>query len=215
MIMPVRLSPVTGLAEKAGAQFAERRGWREVVNYSTVEVEAAVAMNGAALADESANGKLLVEGVEAALVLQLACGGEPPPLGFGSPLEGGWAYRLRPDLFFLSLPPSEERPMLAKLEAAAMRSGHFVTTTDITDGRFEFRLIGPEARELLGKLCALDLHPASFPNHCARQTLVAKVTALVFRRDVGDLPAFSLIGARSLGAYFWEVFVHGGRRAVE
>ena len=254
--MAVRLSPVAGLAEKAGAQFAERRGWREVVSYSQVAAEAVIELNGAAIADESANGKLLLEGAEAASVLQLALGripsaltagveasagypanptgglrtastpapytesgtaleGEPPPLGNGSPIDGGSAYRLRPDLFFLSLPPSEERQMLEKLEAAARRSGHFVTATDITDGRFEFRLIGPDARELLGRFCALDFHPDSFPNHGARQTLVAKVPALVIRRDLGGLPAFSLIGARSLGAYLWEVLVHGGRPPVE
>ena len=211
----MRQSPVAGLAEKAGAQFAGRQGWREVVSYSTVEAEVPVLRSGAALADESANGKLLLEGAEAASVLQLAFGGEPPRLGFGSPIEAGSAYRLREDLLFLSILPAEEQSTLERLEAAATDSGHFVTATDITDGRFEFRLIGPDARQLLGRFCALDFLPDSFPNHSARQTLLAKVTALVIRRDLGELPAFSLIGARSLGAYLWELLVHGGRPPVE
>jgi sarcosine oxidase gamma subunit len=67
--------------------------------------------------------------------------------------------------------------------------------------------------ELLGRLCALDFHPGQFPDSSARQTSVAKTTQLIIRDDLDDgrVLSYSVVGARSLGAYLWEAILDSGR----
>ncbi len=72
----------------------------------------------------------------------------------------------------------------------------------------ELRLVGPRSRDVLSQLCALDFAPSAFANHMAKQTSFAKTTQLIVRRDISALPAFSIIGARSLAAFVWDTLLH-------
>ena len=72
-------------------------------------------------------------------------------------------------------------------------------------------MIGPASQELLSKVCGLDFHPSVFPNETAKQSSLAKTTQLIIRRDIGKLPAFSIIGAQSLGPYVWDTPMEAGR----
>ena len=49
------------------------------------------------------------------------------------------------------------------------------------------------------------------PNETAKQSSLAKTTQLIIRRDIGELPAFSIIGAQSLGPYVWDTMIEAGR----
>ena len=51
---------------------------------------------------------------------------------------------------------------------------------------------------------------ANFPNGTAKQSSVAKTRQLIIRQDIGDLPAYVLIGARPLAAYLWETILQAG-----
>jgi heterotetrameric sarcosine oxidase gamma subunit len=170
--------------------------------YTSVEEEVALARSGVGLADESANGKILVEGCEAAALL-----GVELDIGGGVALGKGRVFRLRQDLFFISTPPGGEDEALEGLRSQV--AGRHLTLTDLTHARAEMRLVGPAGPAVLGQLCGLDL--ARFSDGEARQTSVAKTAQLILRRDLGGLPAFSLIGARSLGAYLWEALLEAGR----
>ena len=64
---------------------------------------------------------------------------------------------------------------------------------------------------LLSKMCGLDFHPAEFPNGTAKQSSFAKTTQLIIRSDLNDVPAYYIIGARSLGDYLWKVIIEAGR----
>jgi heterotetrameric sarcosine oxidase gamma subunit len=136
-----------------------------------------------------------------------------PPLaiGQGTAVPEGHVYRLRADLFFVSTPPGIESDVLLPLHEASHTAGDLVTVTDITHGRAELRLVGPASAELLSRLCGLDFHPSAFPNLAARQSSLAKTTQLIIREDIGALPAYSLVGARSLGAYLWHSMMQAGR----
>jgi heterotetrameric sarcosine oxidase gamma subunit len=309
--IPVKLTPLYGIAQRLNAQFAEYHGWKIPEVYTTQGAEINAAQNGVALADETPNGKLIVESSQAEVVLNTVfshCGsekrvdpsnphpplhpsqegtfgraknpprpkatpsthpthpGQRPPLlptlptpakgrpsqegifGRHSPLHpsGGGEeegrgdrggdcnpqsegrlstlainagmvigstrrYRLRNDLFFVSTPPGEEVAMQKELTAAAKGSGRFLTVTDVTHGRAEIRVIGPASQDLLSKLCGLNFQTAAFPNNTAKQSSLAKTTQLIIRRDIGEAPAFSIIGARSMGAYIWETLMEAGR----
>ena len=219
---PIKLTPLYSVAQHLGAQFAEQNHWRVPTVYTTLAAEVAVAQNGVGLVDETPNGKLTVEGAQAEAVLQTAFKLSKLEIGEGALWEGTSGshyhiYRLRSELFFISTPPEEaptaQKTLTTTAEApvgGASLPRPFVTVTDITDGRSELRAIGPASRELLSKVCGLDFHPSAFPNGWAKQSSLAKTPQLIIRRDIGELPAFSIIGVRSFAAYVWETIMEAG-----
>ena len=64
--LPLKLSPLYEVAAHAGAQFSLCEGWQVAQVYTSAQDEAALARQGVGLADQSAQGKILVEGREAA-----------------------------------------------------------------------------------------------------------------------------------------------------
>ena len=204
---PIKLTPLHSIAQRLGATFTEQRGWRIPEVYTTLEDEIAAARKGLALADETPNGKLLLEGDRAESVLMNAFDLDTLKINEGR--DG--IYRLRNDLFFISTPPGREVSAQKKLTAASAASEQFVTVTEVTHGRSEIRVIGPDSQQLLSKVCGLDFHPTAFPNETAKQSSLAKTAQLIIRRDIGELPAFSIIGAQSLGPYVWDTVMEAGR----
>ena len=204
---PIKLTPLHAIAQRLEAKFTEQSGWRIPEVYTTLEAEIAAASERIALADETPNGKLLVEGEGAESVLMDAF-----DLGSLKINEGrDGIYRLRNDLFFISTPPGREVSTQKKLTTASAASEQFVTVTDITHGRAEIRVIGPNSQALLSKLCGLDFHSSAFPNETAKQSSLAKTTQLIIRRDIGELPTFSIIGTQSLGPYVWDTMMEAGK----
>ena len=204
---PVKLTPLHSTAQRMGATFTEQHGWRIPEVYTTSEAEIAAAQERVVLVDETPNGKLLLEGDHAESALMAAF-----DLGSLKINEGrGGTYRLRNDLFFISTPPGREVRTQRKLTTILKASEQFVTVTDITHGQAEIRVVGPDSQELLSKVCGLDFHPSVFPNETAKQSSLAKTTQLIIRYDIGELPAFSIIGAQSLGAYIWDTMMEAGR----
>jgi heterotetrameric sarcosine oxidase gamma subunit len=97
------------------------------------------------------------------------------------------------------------------LEKPGFFGDDLITVTDITPGCAELWLIGPHSPLLLSRLCGLDFHERRFPNHTAQRSSVAKTTQTIIRRDRGDLPAYALIGRRSLAAYLWQTIMEAGK----
>ena len=163
------------------------------------------------MADATRNGKLTVEGTRAQDLLSTTFDLRVIPINAGIVVSGVGVYRLRNDLFFVSTVPGEEESIQRRLEATALQSGDFVTITDITHGRSELRIVGPKSRQLLSKVCGLDFRPSQFPDQTAKQSSVAKTAQLIIRRDIGTVPAFAMIGARSFGEYLWDTLRDAGR----
>jgi heterotetrameric sarcosine oxidase gamma subunit len=211
MSAAVKLTPLHAAAQQREAQFVEYQGWLVAEAYTTVGAEVAAAREGVVLADETPNGKLTVEGLEAEAVIQAAFGLSGLTVGDGDAVEMDHVYRLRNDLFFIRMPPGGEGATLKSVTASVQEAGLFVTVTNVTHGRSEIRVIGPASRALMRKVCGLDFYSEAFPDGAARQSSVAKTTQLVIRRDIGPLTAFSIIGARSLGAYLWDILLESGQ----
>ena len=204
---PIKLSPLHSIAQRLGATFTDQRGWRIPESYATTEAEIVAAQERLALADETSNGKLLLEGDQAESVLRDAL--DLSSLKINEGHDG--IYRLRNDLFFISTPPGREVRAQKKLTATLKESEQFVTVTEVTHGRAEIRVIGPHSQELLSKVCGLDFHLSAFPNETAKQSSLVKTTQLIIRSDIGELPAFSIIGVQSLGPYVWDTLMEAGR----
>ncbi|MDE2890546.1 MAG: hypothetical protein OXR72_20290 [Gemmatimonadota bacterium] len=201
---PVKLSPLHETARDLGAQFAETSGWRIPEAYSAPDAEMASAKRGVALADETANGKLQVEGRDAETVWAST----DVAIGAGAADESEWVYRLRGDCFFVSTSPG--RDIAARRTLIDRASDGFVTVTNLTHAWSEIRVLGPHAPTLMSRVCGLDFTAAGFPEGAAKQTSVARTTQLVIRRDAAELPAFSVLGARSLAAYLWDILMEAG-----
>jgi len=215
---PQKRTPLFATVQAAGATFGEEAGWQIADAFGGVDDEIAAARHTIALVDRSGSGKILLEGKGATAALQAAWDTPSLAVDDGALLEAGAVYRLRDDLYFVSTPPGEEETRLTALEAAAQESAGQVTVTDVTHGRSEVHLIGPNAADLLSRLCGLDFYPAHFPDGTAKQSRVAKTNQIIIRRDLPSirggappLPSYALIGGRSLAAYLWETILEAGR----
>ena len=215
---PIARSPLAERFEAQRAEMETQSGWLVARSFGSPEREAAAARDSVAIADESHNGKVIIRGTEAEPLFEEVFG-ESPAIGAGVQLAEGAAlrmlFRLRGDIFFGRTAPGEEgKSALAGLRQGAKEAG-FVTITDITHGRSEFRLVGPSCTELLSKVCGLDFHAARFPDLGARETSLAKTKQLLIRNDVetnsgGQLRSFCIIGGRALGTYVWDTLVEAG-----
>lgn len=212
---PTKLAPVHDAARELGANFVELAGWQVPQVFSTAEEEVTIARRSVALSDGSASGKIVVEGQPAEAVLQAAWAIPSLATGQGVIVDFKCVFRLCDDQFFIHLDPGAEDASAKTLTGAVEKSGELVTVTDITHGRADLLLVGPQCRQLLSRLCSLDFHPSQFPDLSAKQSSVAKTRQLILRhdlkpRDGAPIPAFSLIGARSLAAYLWQTILEAG-----
>jgi heterotetrameric sarcosine oxidase gamma subunit len=205
------ISPLSNILSKSGADFSETAGWQQIQSFGDPEAELRGAREAVVLADLSASTKILVEGERAAEVVQAALNVDATALPVGVGLDAGafGAYRLRQDQVFVHGTP-EQADLMAALQRSAGSGRPFTTVTDLTHGRAEVAVIGPQAAELLSRLCGLDFSEASFPNLNARQSSVAKTSQLILRHDRAGIPAYALIGDRSLGAYLWQTALQAG-----
>lgn len=206
------LSPLHYRLQSLDAEFVGRDGWQVAERFPEGGQDA--ASRGVALADESANGKLQVQGEDAEGLVGAAFSAPPLAVGKSASIEApgpGRVCRLRRDLFFIRTGPAEVAAALDRLRREPGASENAETAvTDLTHGRSELRLIGPAAPELLSKVCGLDFDLERFLDGDARQSSVAKTRQLIVRGDLGGLPSYSLIGGRSLGAYLWDTLMQAG-----
>ena len=209
MAGPWYATPLHGRWEALGAELTEVAGWQVPERFGDGAAEARAARQGVALGDETPRAKLLVQGERAAAAIAAATGLAAPRTG---EVSGGrvTACGLRPDLLLVAAAPGEGEAVLAALEESAAEAAGLVTVTDVTHGRFEYRIVGPEAPRLLSKVCGLDFDDSVFPDRRARETSVARVRALVVRADAGERPAFRVLGGRAPGAYVWDILMEAG-----
>lgn len=213
MKTPTQRSPLFQPARDAGAEFAETGGWEVVQRYpaENPELDLFATGRGVAIADESANGKLMVEGNRAAAFLSRVLGIPAFATGDGISSPQGAVYRLRADQFLLHTFPGTAQAVEVELNARMREMDGVMIVTDITHGRSEMLLLGPDCPLLLSRLCGLNFDGDHYPAGTARQSSVAKTRQIIIREDIGLYPAFRLIGARSLATYLWQTILEAGQ----
>jgi sarcosine oxidase subunit gamma len=72
------------------------------------------------------------------------------------------------------------------------------------DSHFWFALTGQHASATLAKLCGVDLRLRRFADLAVAQTSVARSNCVVIRGDLGELPAFHLLGDSAAADYLWD-----------
>jgi heterotetrameric sarcosine oxidase gamma subunit len=175
------------LASAAGAQFETRDGWNLAVSYGEA------AAGDVAFADRSHMVKLELHGPREALA-RLA----------GVELEMGLAVRSG-DAWWCPVTPSRTlvlgEPSAARaLRAAVTDDG--VSVVDLTCGLAALALLGPGARELLARFCAIDVRPGVTPVGAFRPGSVARTPGYVLVESEQRL--LVMVGW-ALGEYLYEV----------
>lgn len=205
----MKRTPIYEIARQAGATFRVEAGWNVIESFSR-QGGTLVAGQGVGLADRSARTRIRLQGVGVEALLRRWRNLPPLAINEGAPFGAGHCYRLRHDLYFLSLPPGAATETVAVAEGQIRTEDGLITITDVTHGQAELWLVGPLASRLLSRLCGLDFHPHTFPDLTAKESSVAKTQQLLIRRDLGPYRGYVLIGARSLGAYLWQTIEEAG-----
>ena len=78
--------------------------------------------------------------------------------------------------------------------------------TDQSDSRALVRISGPQARAMLAKGVAVDLHPRAFGPGRAAVTSIAHIGVQLWQRDAG--PTYEIAVARSFAGSFWGWLEH-------
>jgi len=94
--------------------------------------------------------------------------------------------------------------------AADAAGDEFVSVTDLTHGRALVRVTGPDAADLLARLCGADLHDDMAPDGAALRSGVAGVATDIIRDDQAAVPSYLLHCERSSGQYLFGALVSAG-----
>jgi sarcosine oxidase subunit gamma len=101
---------------------------------------------------------------------------------------------------WLVVAPAGAEGLVPALEDA-VGAGH-ATVVDVSDQRTAIDVAGADARDLLLKGCALDLHPRAFGVGRCAQTLLARANVVLVSRD--DEPAYRVFVRASFAEYLAE-----------
>ena len=94
--------------------------------------------------------------------------------------------------------------------AADSAPEEFVSVVDLTHGRALMRITGPDAADLLARLCGADLHDDMAPDGAALRSAVAGVATDLIRDDRAGVPSYLLHCERSSGQYLFGALVSAG-----
>ena len=93
--------------------------------------------------------------------------------------------------------------------ALAAQAGPDATWVDLTHGRALVRLTGPDATDVLARLCSADLHDDLVPDGAALRTVAAVATDII-RDDAGGVRSYLLHCERSVGQYLFDALLQAG-----
>jgi sarcosine oxidase subunit gamma len=122
--------------------------------------------------------------------------------------------RLHPDGSLLARLSQEELLVLTDLHLKAnltdglqqnwsMDSAEGVYLLPRADSHCWFALTGRHAAETFSKLCAVDLRLNKFASGDVAQTSLARVNAILIRRDLGTTPCFYILSDVSSAEFLW------------
>lgn len=220
---PFRRSPLYDKLAAKGASFGSKMGWERAnwfagagvephTEYTfgrqnwheAVGLEMRATRQAACLFDQTSFAKLLVQGRDAAAVLNHICAAqidvEPGRSVYTGMLNARGGYesdvtvlRLGPDKFLI-VSGSAQAVHDADWIGSNMPKDAHAVLTDVTSAFAVLALMGPKSREILARVTSTDLTNAAFPFASNRQIDIGYATALANRMTyVGELG--------------WELFV--------
>jgi heterotetrameric sarcosine oxidase gamma subunit len=207
-------SPMQRPAQAAGAQFSDAHGWRVASAYGDPGSERARLTQTVGFADRSSLAKLELQAEphELARIVAQARGREAangvalePGLAgraAGAETDGTWWCPVTPARVLVLAEPTGAADLRAALARACNDASGTTSVIDVTCGLAALSLVGPQARELLARFCAIDVRPALVPAGAFRPGSVARTPGYVLVEAPDRL--LVLVGW-ALGEYLWRV----------
>ena len=205
---PIARSPMGRRAAVAGARFATRDGWSVATDYGSPAQEAQACRDSGAWIDVSHLGKLEVQAAELGAIASACADGVQLELGRAARgADAWWCPVTRTRMLVLCQPQALGRLRDAVTDAAARTSEH-ASVTDVTSAFAALTLVGPLARDIFARFCAVDLRPEITPLAGLRPGSIARQPGIVLR-EADDRFLF-LFGA-AVAEYMWAVVEDAGR----
>ena len=205
----VARSPLEHAAREAGARFEVRDGWNVAVAYESPNAEAVACVETAGWADVSHLGKLEIQAGEQDLVAVVArvADGAQLELGMATRAADAWWCPLTRRRALVICEPVELPGLHEALRRAGDRADGPVSVVDVSTVFAAMTLVGPLAREVFARFCAVDLRPAVTPVAGVRPGSIARQPGVILREDEDR---FVFLFGWGIGHYMWTQVTDAG-----
>jgi sarcosine oxidase subunit alpha len=196
--------------------------WRRPYSYGDVEAEVQAVHGAVGMIDVSTLGKLIVSGPDAAEFLERLYPNrfgdmKPGRIRYGvlnsdsgRIMDDGTIARLSDHAYYVTTTSTGAGAVVEWFEWWNAVWGYDVQISDVTGGLAAVNVAGPRARDLLGRLTALDVSTEGISYLDARQGQIAGVPCLVLRIGfVGEL-GYELHFPSPYGEYMWDTLLEKG-----
>ena len=227
---PMRRTPLHLWHEQNGAVLAHAGDWYRPEYYrragadrgACIIQEARQVRSSLGMIDVSTLGKLLVNGPDAAELLERLYTGRFKKLAVGRcrygvaldesgvVIEDGVIARLAADRFYVTATSSGVAACYREMTRWAAIWGLQVTLSDATGQYAALNLAGPHSRAALAPLTDLDLDAAAFPYLGVREGTVCGVQALVLRVGFVGEPGYEVHVPAWYGDHVWRALFAAG-----
>jgi sarcosine oxidase subunit gamma len=197
-------SPMERGALKAGARLSRLEGWNVPNAYGEPTVERDRLTRTVGFVDCSSLSKLELQAEPDVVggIVAGAAGGLSLEPGLAARVAGAWWCPVTPGRVLVLCDPSSGAALRAAVDGGSADAGASVTVVDVSCGLAGLQLVGPGARELLARFCAIDVRPAVAPPGAFRPGSVARTPGYVLVENEDTL--LVLVGW-ALGEYLWQV----------
>jgi sarcosine oxidase subunit alpha len=221
---PMRRSPLHFRHEQLGARMMWTGAWQRPLEYGDIAGEVRAVHAELGVIDVSTLGKLLVEGPDAAELLDRIYPSRfsDLPVGRirysalttdgGRIMDDGTVARLADDVFYLTTTSTGSDAVLEWMEWWNAVWGYDVEIVNVTGALAAVNLAGPRARDALSVLTEVELGNDVFSYLSAHELNVAGVPCLGLRIGfVGEL-GYELHCPASAAEHLWDALVAEGAR---
>ena len=198
-----RRSPVYRELASAGARFVEIRGGAVAESFAADAETETRAARRLALADLSLLPCLGFKGREAVGWLRRqGVDVDGRDSRARRQADGALAARLAPDEVLLVGDAAGESGLCERLAGAASIDEEVEAfPAPRGDGCFRFMVSGERAAGMFAKVCGVDLRTDRFPPLEIARTSMARTSVTVVRDDLGDTPAYHILGDAASASY--------------
>ena len=221
---PAKRSPLHRRHEDAGAEMMWTGQWRRPHSYGDPAGEVRAVHEHLGVIDVSTLGKIVVEGADAAALLERLYPNRFADLRIGRVRYGvlttdggrifddGTIARLAEDLYYVTTTSTGSEGVAEWFEWWNAIWGYDAEIVHVTGGVAAVNLAGPQARTALARLTDADVSKEAFRYLDAKEIRVAGIPCLALRIGfVGEL-GYELHCAASLAEPLWDALVRAGAR---
>lgn len=203
-VAPLARSPMERSARAAGASFRVQDGWNVAVSYGAAENEAELCARAVGWVDVSHLGKHELQATPEAMqhIVASVGGGASLALGRATRADGAWWLPLTASRTLVVGNAAGSAGLRERLHQAASESPDHVSVADVSSVFAALTLVGPRAREVFARFCAVDLRSRVTPVGALRPGSVARQPGLIVREDEDR---FLFLFGWAVGEYMWTV----------